>query len=600
MTVDAILIRNERNLGVDVGVGVREDAGSGSGDIVDVATAAESWLRAIPASPPTPTADLVSGLREHLAWSSASGTEAIEAIRDLLRETRPGSVEHECIQRISLLEEIKAAAAAAQVRETVEFRVLRAESEAAQGIAESRRCRGLGDEIALARRESPTAGSRFLGLALMLSESLPHAMAALTEGRINEHTAGLVRREVETLPEPARFAVDGQLKDEYGAVSARELAARARGLAYQADPNTVLARFERAVSERRVTVRPAADGMAFLTALLPTTQAFACKKALMIAASTERSAGEMPFFYGTPDEQAAQQAAWRAENGDTVAGSSVDIVPRSAAQMEADILVTRLAGQTTATGIPVELTLLMTDEAALGMARAAVCAGLVRDGDYGGVTSWAGPGTGPGSESRGGAGDSAGSGDFAADPTQASAWVPGLGPLPAAIARDLLDPRHDTPGAERVASSHGGNVRGSGEDGASGTHDTRSAPAAGSRERVYLRRVLLDPITGDITAIDTRRRAFDGALRRALLIRDGVCQTPGCGAPIRHLDHTHPYASGGSTSMANGTGLCLRCNNTKEIPGWRHRRDSKTGTLTVTSPTGLRRTSRPPDIIPRL
>lgn len=71
-------------------------------------------------------------------------------------------------------------------------------------------------------------------------------------------------------------------------------------------------------------------------------------------------------------------------------------------------------------------------------------------------------------------------------------------------------------------------------------------------------------------AMDSQRRVFDGALRRFLLARDGgTCRTPGCGAPVRHLDHVTPHAWGEATSAANGQGLCVRCNLVKELFGWR-------------------------------
>jgi hypothetical protein len=61
---------------------------------------------------------------------------------------------------------------------------------------------------------------------------------------------------------------------------------------------------------------------------------------------------------------------------------------------------------------------------------------------------------------------------------------------------------------------------------------------------------------------------FDGNLRRMLILRDGTCRTPWCDAPIRHGDHITDAADGGPTSYTNGQGLCERCNQTKNLPGW--------------------------------
>jgi hypothetical protein len=99
--------------------------------------------------------------------------------------------------------------------------------------------------------------------------------------------------------------------------------------------------------------------------------------------------------------------------------------------------------------------------------------------------------------------------------------------------------------------------------------------------------------------MDSRRRVFDGSLRRLLVTRDGgICRTPGCGAPIRHLDHIGRFADGGSTSAGNGQGLCVRCNHVKELPGWRSAVvASDPHTVEITTPTGHRYASHAPPVL---
>jgi len=75
----------------------------------------------------------------------------------------------------------------------------------------------------------------------------------------------------------------------------------------------------------------------------------------------------------------------------------------------------------------------------------------------------------------------------------------------------------------------------------------------------------------DLVAMDSRRRLFGGLLRRMLVLRDDVCTTPWCEAPIVHADHTTPARDGGRTGYEDGNGKCARCNQTKEAPGWRTR-----------------------------
>ncbi|MEO5743736.1 MAG: HNH endonuclease signature motif containing protein, partial [Terracoccus sp.] len=103
------------------------------------------------------------------------------------------------------------------------------------------------------------------------------------------------------------------------------------------------------------------------------------------------------------------------------------------------------------------------------------------------------------------------------------------------------------------------------------TPGTTRADGAGLREhaRVWLRRLYTHPTTGQLVGMDSTRRIFDGNLRRFLLARDGgVCRAPWCDAPIRHLDHIHDHAQGGPTTAQNGQGLCVRCNHTKQLPGF--------------------------------
>jgi hypothetical protein len=100
--------------------------------------------------------------------------------------------------------------------------------------------------------------------------------------------------------------------------------------------------------------------------------------------------------------------------------------------------------------------------------------------------------------------------------------------------------------------------------------------------------------------MDSTRRLFPAALRRFVIARDATCRTPWCDAPVAHIDHVTPHAAGGPTSATNGQGLCVRCNLTKEQPGW-HSRVTESGpshTVEVITPTRHRYTSTAPPVIP--
>ncbi|NWN88901.1 MAG: HNH endonuclease, partial [Micrococcaceae bacterium] len=77
-------------------------------------------------------------------------------------------------------------------------------------------------------------------------------------------------------------------------------------------------------------------------------------------------------------------------------------------------------------------------------------------------------------------------------------------------------------------------------------------------------------------------------------LRDGVCRTPYCDAPIQQIDHITPVNNGGPTSWDNASGLCAACNQTKEATGWRH--DGNPEQLTVITPTGHQYTTTTPPI----
>jgi len=117
----------------------------------------------------------------------------------------------------------------------------------------------------------------------------------------------------------------------------------------------------------------------------------------------------------------------------------------------------------------------------------------------------------------------------------------------------------------------------------------------------WLRRLYASPTTGQLVAMESARRVFDGNLRRMLVLRDQTCRTPWCEAPIRHGDHVHPDAAGGPTSLQNGQGLCERCNHTKSLAGWRAD-VSTTGppgahTVRTTTPTGHTYESASPPLL---
>ena len=235
------------------------------------------------------------------------------------------------LELIAVLEAAKAALAAAQARVTVAFDASQRAAQRAAGLPAARVGAGVAEQVALARRDSPARGSRHLGLAKALVHEMPHTQAALTAGELSEWRATLVVQATSILDVDARREVDERLAGRLGKLSDRQVRAAASAVAYELDPQSVVNRAAYAVTQRRVSLRPAPDTMAYLTALLPAAQAVAVFAALHGAAGAARACGDS----------------------------------RSSDQVKADTLVERVTGQANAAGVSVEIGLVMTDASLL-------------------------------------------------------------------------------------------------------------------------------------------------------------------------------------------------------------------------------------------
>ena len=125
----------------------------------------------------------------------------------------------------------------------------------------------------------------------------------------------------------------------------------------------------------------------------------------------------------------------------------------------------------------------------------------------------------------------------------------------------------------------------------------RLVRVADEKAEAWVRRLYADP-EGRLVAMESTSRRFEGALGEFLVIRDQVCRTPWCGAPVRHGDHVVQADAGGPTAEVNGEGLCAACNQAKEAPGWRAAPASEGGAgveVEIVTPTGHRHRSHPPD-----
>jgi hypothetical protein len=236
------------------------------------------------------------------------------------------------IDRIAELERLKATAAAAQARMTAALDLMRRTAEADAGVPMRKRGLGLASEVGLARQQSPKQGSRHLGFARALVHEMPHTLAALESGVLSEWRATLLVKESACLDVEDRRTLDAEMCADPATLEGKgdkRIEADAKAIAYRLDPHAVVEKARQAEKDRCVSVRPAADAMAWVSILLPVAQGVAVYAALKRAADT------------TYDE-------------------------RSRGQVMADTAFERVTGRPADVPIPVTVDVVITDETLLG------------------------------------------------------------------------------------------------------------------------------------------------------------------------------------------------------------------------------------------
>ncbi|MCC9177495.1 HNH endonuclease [Arthrobacter sp. zg-Y750] len=273
---------------------------------------------------------------------AVSGVGAVETVSGWIRRLSSpaslsavgGEADAGLVDQLRVLEELKAAASAAQARVAVALDGSIRRAHARAGMPREQQGRGVGAQIALARRESPARGGRILGFANALIEEMPCTLQALSEGRISEWRATLLVRETACLSVEDRRLVDKDIAGdpaELEGLGDRRLIARIRKLTYRIDQQAIVRRAAKAAADRYVSCRPAPDTMTYVTGLLPVAQGVAVYAALSREADSLRA------------------------HGDT----------RGRGQIMADTMVERITGLSRADRVPLEVQLVMTDRTLL-------------------------------------------------------------------------------------------------------------------------------------------------------------------------------------------------------------------------------------------
>ena len=135
------------------------------------------------------------------------------------------------VDAIGELETLGRTVSAAQAALTAELDRRMVAEQAEAGTPVDQQGQGVGNVVALARRESPHRGRRHLSLARIVPTELPHTWAAWQAGRIDEWTATVIARETACLPLSHRLAVDEAVAgdpDGLEPLGARQLIAKLR------------------------------------------------------------------------------------------------------------------------------------------------------------------------------------------------------------------------------------------------------------------------------------------------------------------------------------------------------------------------------------
>lgn len=224
------------------------------------------------------------------------------------------------IDRLEALERLKSAACAAQARIAADL------ADTGQPL------RSVGAQVGLARHENPHRGRRLTALGVALVDDLPHTLAALERGDINEHRAQLVADGTRDLAAEHRRTVDAALADRLATLGDREVTPATARAAMRVDPAGATRRREDAISRRRVSGRWLGDGTGLISSVVSDVHYTAIMTSLRQAAETDRARGD----------------------------------DRSVEQLVADHFVARLTGQVTAQRTPVTINLVLSAETLLG------------------------------------------------------------------------------------------------------------------------------------------------------------------------------------------------------------------------------------------
>ncbi len=174
------------------------------------------------------------------------------------------------IDLISALETVKCVSVATQAVVTDAVATAISNERKGLGKPKAQWRSGIASQIGLARRESPNRGGTHLGLARALVHEMPHTLARLKAGELNEWRVMILARETACLTVDDRRTIDERLCADPATLAGagdRTIEGRARALANELDAASQVKRRAKAYAARRTSTRPAPESMGFFTVL---------------------------------------------------------------------------------------------------------------------------------------------------------------------------------------------------------------------------------------------------------------------------------------------------------------------------------------------
>lgn len=135
--------------------------------------------------------------------------------------------------------------------------------------------RSLVTELACILRLPERTAENLIEQSRSLLHELPATLDALTHGDISYRHAQVIIDQAMSLPEEARRSFEAAAVPFAVVLTPSKLDRKARILRERAHPDTIETRNAACVGDRDVTLEPARDGMAWLSAYLPAVQAYA-------------------------------------------------------------------------------------------------------------------------------------------------------------------------------------------------------------------------------------------------------------------------------------------------------------------------------------